>query len=156
MNRNSEIGKRRGEGSRGGNRRIPELGNVVGDSNLKGKRASEQCLLLGRLGGLENRNIYYCILKCFCFCALNAICFPKCSVKCAATRQMLYVSRLWGSPGEGPGSMAKSARMGGPRSSRRLRGKIQGQQEFVADKDREDSHGKSQSPGGCRALQERA
>lgn len=32
-------------------------------------------------GTLENRNICYHTLKCFCFCDLNAICFPKCSGK---------------------------------------------------------------------------
>lgn len=51
MDRNSEIGKSRGEGSRGGNRRIPELGGAIGDLSLKGKGAREQRLLLGRLEG---------------------------------------------------------------------------------------------------------
>lgn len=38
----------------------------------------------GDWGTLENRNIYGCLLNSLCFCELNAICLPKCSVKCAA------------------------------------------------------------------------
>lgn len=88
------------EGSRG----ALDLGAVV-DSVFKGKLASEQYLVPGWLGDSWEQEYLLLYFEVF-FCELNAICFPKHSVKWAATHQMPYASRLWGRPGEGRGFSA--------------------------------------------------
>lgn len=122
MNRNLEVVKSRGKGRQ--RRAEMDPGAKWCFRRLKLKEKNGQWAILGaRLTGrLSRTEVSINILSNYlCFCQLTAICLPTCPVKCAAAHQMLYVRRLWRSPGKGRDSMARLVRVYGKHRSRRLR-----------------------------------
>lgn len=124
MNRSSEVGKSRGKGRQRKAERDPGAKWHWHYRRLKLKEKTGQWAILdaGLIGGPLRTGIFITVTSnCLCFCQLNAICFSSCLVKCAATHQVLYVSRLWWNLGKGLDSMTRLGSMGGQHSSRRLR-----------------------------------